>query len=158
MQKSKAKQPTSLKFCRQSTFRHFYSSSYAQRTRCLPSLGVCTDPTSCYRWAQQTLHGDTWGKIIQHIWEIHWSLAVNREALGVTSCNLQTTLIALRPPGWTKKGIPLHHTWELLAGVRQHRSFPHCKTGISSWPPKPKGMWESGENCGSLKYKTYAQE
>lgn len=90
----------------------FYSSSYAQRTHSLPCpLVFFTDPTSCYRWAQQTLHVDTWVKIIQHIRKIHQGLAINKEALGVTSCNLQT-LIALRPPGWTKKGIPLHHTHE----------------------------------------------
>lgn len=46
----------------QSTSRNWvfffsFSSSYAGRMHYL-SLGVFTDPTSCYRWAQQTLHVD----------------------------------------------------------------------------------------------------
>lgn len=111
------------------------------------SLGVSTDPTSWFRWAQQTLHVDTCREIIQYVCKTHQCLAVNTEALGVTSYNLQAALIALRPPGWTKKGIHLHHTWGLLAGVRQCWPFPCCRAMISSWHPDIEGMWKSGRTA-----------
>lgn len=103
------------------------------------------------------MHVDTWGKIIQHIWKIHWGLAINRQALGVTSYNFQTTLIALRPLGWTQKGIPLYHTENFWLQWDSNWSFPHCRAVINSWPPNPEGMWESGGNCKGLEYKAYVQ-
>lgn len=156
----KRNQPTSLKsrFWRESTFRHWvlFFQLCSESTWPTHPFDVFTDPTSCYRWAQQTLHVDMRKNHLTHLKN---SLRPGHqwEALGVTSSNLQTTLIAPRPPGWTKKGIPSQPTWKHLAGMRQYKSFPHCKAGINCWPPKPKGMWESGENFKGLEYKTYVQ-
>lgn len=113
--------------------------------------GVSTDLTSWFRWAQQTLHVDTWRENIRYVCKMHQCLAVNTEALGVTSYNSQAALIALRPPDWTTKGILLHHTWGHLARVRQLGSFPRCRAMISSWHPDTEGMWKSGRNCKGLK-------
>lgn len=74
--------------------------------RSLPFLSVFHWSRFLLQMSSAGLHVDTWGKIIQPAWKIHWGLAIRRQALGVTSLNFPTTLIALRPLGWTKKGFP----------------------------------------------------
>lgn len=74
--------------------------------RSLPFLSVFHWSHFLLLMSSAGLHVDTWGKIIQPAWKIHWGLAIRKQALGVTSLNFPTTLIALRPLGWTKKGFP----------------------------------------------------
>lgn len=105
-----------------------------------------TDPTSCCRWAQQACVG-THKEKSSNLTCLKNSLGLGHLQAGFRCyfSQLSNNINCTETSRLDQEGVSLYHTWELLAGVRQFRSFPHCRAEINSWPPNPKGIWESAK-------------